>query len=438
MSAVGHSASLNAQRVVLVVLVVTVFGMGFAELSTSAAYSPRLPRFVLCAAGAALLGASFTSASVARWMHLGTQAVGHAMYLWFVYVAIRNGIGRDHAFGLLPLVLVAPAFVRTNLQLAIAIAIAVGGIVWMALAVPSPAFSLSVLGALCTSLAIAIGAQNRYRAYLEDALSDANADLERRVEERTADLAESLERAAAETRERARAERIALRASRAKSTFLANMSHELRTPLNAIVGYTELVVDDLDPEVYADQLDDLGRVETAARHLLGLIDGVLDLARIEAEELDLRIESIDLAAVVDDALQLVPSFQGDVRLENHVGHVWVRADASRLRQVVVNLLSNAQKFTYAGSVVVRHRESSGRILLEVQDTGVGIAPDDLERIFDRFVQSDRNDPGTGLGLAICRMLVDQMGGQLSATSTPGVGSTFTVGLARGLETDTRS
>ena len=221
-------------------------------------------------------------------------------------------------------------------------------------------------------------------------------------------------------------------ASRHKSQFLANMSHELRTPLNAIIGYTELIADGIYGDVPDKMREVLERVQQSGRHLLGLINDILDLSKIEAGQLVLALEDYSMEAVVRtvgtavEALAAEKSLQLDVVLEPDLP--MGRGDERRLTQVLLNLVGNAIKFTEAGSVRMRAAVADGRFLVSVTDTGPGIAESDREKIFEEFQQADttraRAKGGTGLGLAISRRIVEMHGGRLWVESTLGEGSTF--------------
>jgi signal transduction histidine kinase/HAMP domain-containing protein len=222
------------------------------------------------------------------------------------------------------------------------------------------------------------------------------------------------------------------RANRLKSEFLASVSHELRTPMNAIIGYTKLMLDGLDGELTEQQVADLGRVAQAADNLLGLINGLLDLAKIEAGKMELNSEEVDVKAVIEEVIELIRP-QADAKglaLEMDIPRLVPAAfaDRARVRQVLVNLGANAVKFTEHGSVTIAATAADGWITLAVTDTGVGIPPDALAYIFDEFRQADssttRRYGGTGLGLAISKRLVGLHGGRLWVDSTIGVGSTF--------------
>jgi PAS domain S-box-containing protein len=248
--------------------------------------------------------------------------------------------------------------------------------------------------------------------------------------------AQALERARLLTAERAaRAEAEA--ANRAKSEFLAVMSHELRTPLNAIGGYAELMEMGIRGPVTAQQREDLRRLQASQRHLLGLINEVLNYAKLETGAVHYEVASVRARdALVGAEALIAPQAQAKglaLRVAECPPDLAVRADGEKLRQILVNLLSNAVKFTDRGGRVELACVDAGTLVhLLVRDTGIGVAHEQRERIFDPFVQvrSDltRTAEGTGLGLAISRDLARGMGGDLTVESTPGVGSTFTVTL----------
>ena len=229
------------------------------------------------------------------------------------------------------------------------------------------------------------------------------------------------------------------RANRAKSEFLAVMSHELRTPLNAIGGYAELMELGIRGPVTEQQREDLRRIQASQRHLLGLINEVLNYARLETGTVRYDLVDVRLADALSEAEGLVaPQARAKgITLQDRDGgsDVAIRADAEKLRQILVNLLSNAVKFTDRGGSIHVECDTAGDLArIRVRDTGIGIAADKLESIFEPFVQVradlTRTAEGTGLGLAISRDLARGMGGELTAESAPGVGSTFTLVLPR--------
>jgi signal transduction histidine kinase/CheY-like chemotaxis protein len=229
-------------------------------------------------------------------------------------------------------------------------------------------------------------------------------------------------------------------ASQHKSQFLANMSHELRTPLNAIIGLTDMLVNNAARFGTEKALEPLRRVHRAGAHLLGLINQVLDLSKIEAGKLELNWESVKIAPLVDEVIgtarPLAEQNQNRLSAECPMDLPLIEADAMRVRQILLNLLSNACKFTKEGAVSLRvaqvMEQGQDCIALSVADNGIGMTPEQMERLFEEFSQADattaRQYGGTGLGLAITRRLCQMMGGDISVTSEPGKGSTFTVRL----------
>ena len=234
----------------------------------------------------------------------------------------------------------------------------------------------------------------------------------------------------------------AKQASQAKSAFLANMSHELRTPLNAILGYSEMLAEDATAAGHADIVPDLQKIQTAGKHLLGLINDVLDLSKIEAGKMRLYLETFEVKSVVDEAAGTARPLleKNGNRLELHLpeGLGSIREDVTKVRQVLLNLLSNAAKFTKDGLVTLDVRREVGVagnwVYFRVADTGIGMTPEQTARLFEAFGQADAGTTkkygGTGLGLAITRKLCHLMGGEIAVESEPGRGTTFTVRLPR--------
>ena len=244
----------------------------------------------------------------------------------------------------------------------------------------------------------------------------------------------------------------ALDASRAKSAFLANMSHELRTPLNAVIGYSEMIMEEVEaicedqPEsadLVADFLPDLARIRGAGKHLLSVINDILDLSKIEAGKMTAHIELFDVAELLDDiraTVQPLADRNGNdvtVLLDDDVR--FMRSDTTKVRQILFNLLSNACKFTQQGTVrlIAQLDQDAGQVIVTVQDTGIGMSDEQLEKVFDAFTQADsstsREYGGTGLGLTITRHLCHLLGGDIEVDSVEGRGTTFTIRLASDLQ-----
>lgn len=287
-----------------------------------------------------------------------------------------------------------------------------------------PQTSTDEIGVLIGSFNLMLATIQQRSSDLESArlsLEEANHTLEKKVQERTAELGSAL--------------MTAREASHAKSSFLAKMSHELRTPLNAIIGYSELLSEDTNDDAVK---EDLNKILSAARHLLGLINDVLDLSKIEAGKMDLYIEPLDLWTVVQEIAGLVTPLCEKrnntlvVECSDSIGVV--HADATKLRQILLNLLSNASKFTESGRVIMKATRGplAGEdwIQIDISDTGIGMTDEQMGRLFQAFTQADSSTAskygGTGLGLAICRQFARIMGGEVSVTSEVGKGSTFTL------------
>jgi len=244
---------------------------------------------------------------------------------------------------------------------------------------------------------------------------------------------ERIEAALLEAKEAAEA------ASRAKSAFLANMSHELRTPLNAIIGYSEMLIDEAAEEGFADLLPDLDKIRSAGSHLLGLINDVLDLSKIEADRMTATMQPfmlVDLIkGVIGVTLPLVERNDNRLLVDIAPDLDVIDSDPLKLRQILINLLSNAGKFTQDGVVtltVCRDPAAADGIECRVTDTGIGMTAGEIAALFQPFMQADtsstRRYGGTGLGLALSRRLCELLGGTIQVASTPGAGSTFTVHL----------
>jgi signal transduction histidine kinase len=228
-------------------------------------------------------------------------------------------------------------------------------------------------------------------------------------------------------------------ANQLKTEFLATMSHELRTPLNAIAGYAELLEMGIHGPVTSEQRSALERIQRSQRHLLGLINDILNFAKLSAGRVEYDITEVSVGRAVDSLQPLIEPQLQLKRLhfsrEGCADDLLVRADEEKLRQVLLNLLSNAIRFTAAeGAIAISCEPRDGVVLLEIRDTGIGIPADRLGQIFEPFVQINRRlsapNEGTGLGLAISRDLARAMGGDITVESELGRGSTFTVTLPR--------
>lgn len=229
-------------------------------------------------------------------------------------------------------------------------------------------------------------------------------------------------------------------ASRSKGQFLANMSHELRTPLNAIIGYAEMVGEELVERKEPELVSDLGKIQAAGKHLLGLINDILDVSKIEAGRMEVHLESVDVRAFLDEVVAtvhpLMETNQNELVLDAAEALGRALTDATKLRQVLFNLLSNAAKFTEQGRVILRARRAQGKrrewLELSVSDTGIGMTADQLEHVWEAFAQADASTTrafgGTGLGLTISRSFCEMLGGSIDVESKPGAGTAFSLRL----------
>ncbi|MFZ2656136.1 MAG: PAS domain S-box protein [Victivallales bacterium] len=265
-------------------------------------------------------------------------------------------------------------------------------------------------------LSIGLDITARKRAVEE--LQEARATLERRVIERTEELAAAKERAES--------------ADRVKSAFLATMSHELRTPLNSIIGFTGIILQELAGPLNPEQHKQLEMVRSSARHLLALINDVLDISKIEAGQLDVKIEKFDLRASIAKVAGIVKPLaeKNGLAMREEISQEigMFNSDPRRIEQILLNLLNNAVKFTERGEVTLKAELAEDKLRISVADTGIGIKPEDFSKLFQPFRQIDsglsRQHEGTGLGLAICRRLAEMLGGEINITSEWDKGSIF--------------
>jgi signal transduction histidine kinase len=266
---------------------------------------------------------------------------------------------------------------------------------------------------------------NREIAYLYKELQEYAGTLEKRVAERTEELSKM-------NRDLLRAKQEAEAADRTKSAFLASMSHELRTPLNSIIGFTGLLLQGLAGPLTEEQAKQLGMVKNSGKHLLALINDVLDISKIEAGEIKVENEEFDIGESVNNVVQTVRPLADKKRLLLNVQIApdigVVTSDRRRFEQILMNLLGNAIKFTEQGAVHVGVSMKNGQVSVSVSDTGMGIKREDVDRLFQPFSQLDtgiaRKHEGTGLGLSICKRLIEKMGGGITVDSEWGRGSTF--------------
>jgi signal transduction histidine kinase/DNA-binding response OmpR family regulator len=281
--------------------------------------------------------------------------------------------------------------------------------------------------------------QSRSREELVAEVQQKNRELE----QHSARLEETVAQRTSELRDAMRA---AEEASQAKSRFLANMSHELRTPMNAIIGYSEMLKEDAEDDGNGEAARDLDKILQAGKHLLALINDVLDLSKIEAGKMELYLESFEVEPMIHEVVStidaLVQKKSNRLRIELAPDLGKMRADLTKVRQALFNLLSNAAKFTQSGTITLSARREAieGRDWLgfAVSDTGIGIPPEKLGHVFEEFSQADesttRDYGGTGLGLPISRRFCQMMGGDITLESEVGRGSTFTIRLPAGAET----
>lgn len=281
---------------------------------------------------------------------------------------------------------------------------------------------LKLVQDICGPVALAIENARLYEQVLHH-----SEQLEQRVTERTEELAVAMERAQ--------------EADQLKSAFLATMSHELRTPLNSIIGFTGIMLQGLTGPLNEEQLKQMSMVQSSARHLLALINDVLDISKIEAGQLELASASFDLRSSLEKTVKLVApqAAKKGIELKLHIAPdvSTVCADQRRLEQVFLNLLNNAVKFTEKGHVHIHCDGEMDHYIVAVSDTGIGIKQEQLPGLFQPFHQIDtglaRKHEGSGLGLSICKKLMDMMNGSISVTSEWGSGSTFTIRFPRNQE-----
>jgi signal transduction histidine kinase len=425
---------------------------GTIILTSLTAVSPAnffMPVFIIiagCLVCQQLLARGRYEASV--WAYIAGLMLGLG---WMLYApgGDANDAGRIMAAFAFPLIIMIVGFLLPVRATVAALVVAV----LITLITPSVGRTFSIdrlqifsiaLMVLATGLAaqmsgalygIAEWALESYRKEREtkEQLFDSQQEVQRSYLRQKA-LAEQLQETNAELEA---AREAAIEAKNFRGQFLANMSHELRTPLNAIIGFSETMLNF--PMMYENVTlppayrNDLGQIYTSGKHLLQLINDILDLSKVDAGKLDLEIEEVDLEPIFKGVLATGTGLVGDkpIKLKRSTPAALphVRGDSLRIRQVILNLLSNASKFTDEGSITVGARDDgNGEVTIWVKDTGIGIPPQDMDKIFEEFRQGTsgrrKGRAGSGLGLAISRQLLNLMGGRIWAESTPGKGSTF--------------
>jgi len=420
------------QRLPLNVLLTLVMTVAFGAL-----FELMFPVVALQQVTAVMLGATLLRAALClawtRWS--GTAAHAKAWRLAFTTTALIAAAAWAHA----PLMLMPPQG-GVNAMIFFGMLIGVSSVVVTAFSAQlgtAVAFIAVVLLPPATALWATGGLAERMSAVIMVIAWVAMSALARRSNRSMRDLLHTQVDLASAVEAARLSRQRAEEASHAKTAFLANMSHELRTPLNAVVGAADLLaLEEPDSQRIHQRIEAIRR---SGSNLLALIDGVLDLSRIEAGELRLHPGDFDLRACLDAALSTARTavqgkpLQLELRIPDHL-HLWRHGDEARVRQVVLNLLGNAVKFTAKGqiSVSVAAAATARHLRISVRDTGIGIEPDALGQVFDRFKQSEtgaqRRFGGSGLGLNIVRQIVEAMGGSITVDSTVGVGTCFRIDL----------
>lgn len=425
---------LQLHRWLLGMAVVTIPVLGWVyHVVAPHEFDPMSHRLAFSALGLGLIVGSGHDGWVARHLE-GLSAAAIFLFTgWFLWITTLAGFSVPRIMGLTTILSACAVMLRDpRINTAYGAMVVAGCALGLRLGPPTTV-ATGMLFAVVATIASFSAVSSYLRARADERtrtararLAEAHAELERRVDERTAELRrEVLERQLAEDR--------AAAANQAKSRFLTTMSHELRTPLTAIVGYSQILREEAeDPSV----ADDLDRVLAAAGQLGAMIDDVLDIVRIESGRIELTRTRVDVRALLEevaDTIGPIARRHGDrVSVEVDPPDISLWADRTRLVQVLTNLAENAAAFTDHGDITLSARTAPGEVLLEVRDTGIGIAEDALPTLFQKFSQVDgsttRRHDGSGLGLAIARELVELHAGRMEVESEVGVGSTFRVRL----------
>ncbi len=378
-------------------------------------------------------------------------------FLFVSYWVAITGTGfYDPILDLVFVALVLAAMYLTLLDVVLAIASHIGMLLFLyfgqladilLIRMPAPTvdrlvfkcISVIVIAIVSRSVVLRIIRQTSWLTRLNDELQTIHGHLEAKVSERTDALNDALEKAE--------------QANRAKSEFLANMSHELRTPLNAIIGYSELLEEEIEEEVMVDQtasilLKDVNRIEFSGRHLLGLINNLLDLSKIEARKMTVDMHEVNIFQIIEEVTDhiepLIETNHNSFEVVNQLKTFSATTDGQKVKQVLINLLSNAFKFTQNGSVILAvhsmHYGEAEMLEFSVSDNGRGISNEFLPKIFDPFLQDEQPEPiftnGTGLGLTISKQFAQLLGGDLVVESELNAGSKFTLKIMRYCSSDT--
>ncbi|MBX2796730.1 MAG: hypothetical protein KTR31_03640 [Myxococcales bacterium] len=421
-------------------LLVPLFGVTYHHVAPHE-LDPLWIRVILGLVCLAMVSATYLSSWAKRHVGHATFLLAQVIVWWVVWLAWVNGFSAVRVLGIVMVHFCASfVFLRLHANAAIHAAVLIGTVLGYA---ASDQPSVSVLFLVLTELTVSlfsVASIVRWEGAIamlvhrEAELDQARETLEDRVQQRTRALAH-------EVTERREAEARASHASVAKSQFLASMSHELRTPLNAVIGYTELVREEVQDVAVGLGVDrHLERVQRSATHLLHMINDILDLAKVESGQWDIAWEPVDATQVLTTVAETVTPIATSknnrvtVDVDRDVPLVW--SDSTRLTQILVNLASNAAKFTTDGTVRLHASTTDSDVTIEVIDTGCGIPEDKLETVFEKFVQLDgpstRRHPGTGLGLALCRELAQVLRARIDVHSEVGVGSTFVLTLPSAL------